>query len=231
MIKHLLPHHLSSGIRGNRESGLTLIELLVALVLLAFVSMMLTGGLRFSARAWEYSDSQLEKSERLLSVQRLLRSIISTARPRDRRSARRRRSATGVTEQDAFIGDPQIVKFIAQLPRHHGQGGLYRIAFEEIPGNQNTSNFLIRWRPMEAGFADIKDGETEEWTKTILLENVEKIKFEYFGKLNKAENESWAETWSDSRQLPVLVRLSVEFPKGDRRRWPALTVKLIATAP
>ncbi len=214
----------------SHESGLTLVELLVALTLLAILSVMLTGGLRFSARAWESSGSQLEDIERIQAVQRLLRRNLNSAQSSGR-SARRRRATPANSEQEVFVGSPESVEFYAQLPRHHAQGGLYRIVIDGVAGGGNTNILRIRWRPRETGFPDIAGGETEEWTETILFADIEGIKFEYFGKSDKNEKRAWTNSWTDSRKLPGLVRLSVEFPEGDRRRWPALTVKLISAAP
>lgn len=231
MIMFFFHNRPVPGARENRESGLTLIELLVALVLLALVSVMLSGGLRFSARAWEYSDSRLEKIERIQAVQHLLRSRLGSAQFSKNQTATERRSPPGPPGMEAFVGDFDHVEFIAKLPRHHGLGGLYRIAIDGVAGTRNTNNLRIRWRPAETGFTDIKDGQTEDWTETTLLEDIEGLKIEYFGKQDKAENEGWSDVWSDPRKLPSLVRLSVAFSSHDPRRWPVLTVKVISATP
>ncbi len=47
---------------GRRQAGFTLVELLVAMTLLAFLSITLFGGLRFGARSWEaVVDSSAER--------------------------------------------------------------------------------------------------------------------------------------------------------------------------
>ena len=57
----------------RRQAGFTLVELLVAMTLLAFLSVSLFGGLRFGARSWEaVVDSSAERDD-IASTQTFLR--------------------------------------------------------------------------------------------------------------------------------------------------------------
>jgi len=108
--------------RSRPESGMTLVELLVGLVLLSFLALMLTGSLRFSIRAWERTEVHMEASARIRLAQNLIRNYLSAARPvGGRRRTRRTKTAD---RAPFFAGGPDQVEFVAPLPAHLGAGGL-----------------------------------------------------------------------------------------------------------
>ena len=53
---------------SGRNAGFTLVELLVAITLLALVSAALFGGLRFGARAWESATSRIARCSKSTAV-------------------------------------------------------------------------------------------------------------------------------------------------------------------
>ena len=58
---------------GRRQAGFTLVELLVAMTLLAFLSLTLFGGLRFGARSWEVVVDSSAERDRIATTQTFLR--------------------------------------------------------------------------------------------------------------------------------------------------------------
>ena len=81
---------------------------------------------------------------------------------------------------------------------------------------------MIRWQLYRP---DRTPGETNELDgERVLLDELEAARFSYFGAAERRDVPAWAETWPEQAQLPSLIALEVEFPDGDRRRWPYFRV-------
>ena len=214
-----------SGPESSPESGMTLVELLVALVLLSFLALMLTGSLRFSIRAWERSEVQMGEVARIRLAQNLIRRYLSAARASKARTRTRRGKVAA--RPSVFTGGPDHVEFLAPLPAHLGHGGLYRIILDMAARPNGDSDLRIRWRPDQTGFeSKLGDGD-EEWRETILLSSIEDLTFSYFGAVDKKAEADWIGSWESALDTPTIVKLSVNFPDGDRRLWPELAVRLM----
>ena len=63
--------------RDTTDTGFTLVELLVATSVLALLSVVLFGGMRFGARAWEAGEASIERTGEVEAAQDLLRRTFS----------------------------------------------------------------------------------------------------------------------------------------------------------
>jgi general secretion pathway protein J len=194
------------------ERGFTLVELLVALTLLAMMTVMLFGGFRFGSRAWEASDASIDAADRIEAVQNLLRREIGEA------------ILSPLVESQSlpptFLGKGEEVFFLASLPAHQGSGGLYVFRLwhdrSRIPGK-----LRLEWRAYRPdGAAD--SGKAAG--TALLLEDISELSLSYHGRAAAGEVPRWTPIWTDAKRLPDLVRLEVRFPDGDRRYWPPLVV-------
>ena len=193
--------------RNDHAPGFTLVELLVATTLLALLSVMLFGGLRFGARAWEAGGESIERTGEVEAVQELLRRTLSEAATSD---------LTGAEPQDALAGAADRVSFIAPLPQHVGLGGFgrYRLGLDE------AGHLLLAWEPhrLERKLEDPLSGEP-----AVILQGVAALTIAYYGAERGGETPDWHDGWS-SGGLPKLIRVEVAFAKGDRRRWTELVI-------
>src|SRR5690242_3810902 len=98
--------------RTCRQDGYTLIELLVAMLLLGLVGLTITGGIQFGARVWEHSETNISDTEALDMTQGILREFLSVAVPN---------RAGGFAR---FDGQSRNVSFYAPAPRALTGGGL-----------------------------------------------------------------------------------------------------------
>jgi general secretion pathway protein J len=190
---------------SDRNGGFTLIELLVATTLLALLSVLLFGGLRFGARAWEAGGASMERSGEIEAVQDLLRRTLAEAAAPE----------PAGDKQPGFVGEAGRARFFAPMPRHIATGGLGRYALDL----DEAGHLLMSWEPrrperkLEAPIA----GEP-----SVILQNVESLKLEYYGAAGE-DGAGWRDSWS-SPALPLLVRVQVGFADGDGRRWPDLLI-------
>lgn len=199
--------------------GFTLIELLVALTLTGLLSVILFGGLRFGVRAWEAGGDHVDRVSRIEVVQSLLRRQLAQTRLPPLEA-----NASGAA---VFVGEPGRLFFVASLPAHHGIGGSYmfRLGDSEHDGRSDLTLAWRLYRPelLASDAPVLEDG-------TTLLEDITGIELSYFGAPDPERAPQWWAAWDGVNGAPQLVRVRVEFPPGDSRRWPDLIVRVIGSA-
>jgi general secretion pathway protein J len=199
-----------------RQEGFTLLELLVALVLLSLVSLTLAGGIRFGTRAWEAGarrgadtlDMQLAQG----AIRRFLGQAIPVALPEAELGRLR----------IAFEGRPDRVSFVASVPAEVG-GGLKAFTI----GVGNGGDLVLSRRAFDPQGPSFGGGNEE---RSVLLEGVSDASFAYFGPPRPDASPEWLPAWPVADALPRLVRISLDVPAGSVP-WPDLFVATEVTAP
>lgn len=196
------------------ERGFTLVELLVSLTLMALIAVVLSGGLRFGAAVWQAGDAQADRLSEMQAVQGFVRRHLGRAEPL-------RVSAAISKREIYFNGGPDSVRFVAILPAHLGTPGFHQLEIREVRGGTGQ-RLMLDMRLLQPG----QNGNpfTGEPRERALLEGIRSAEFAYFGTTQKDVPPSWQSQWDSADRLPSLVRLRVQFPKGDRRVWPELIV-------
>ena len=195
----------------RRSGGFTLVELLVAMTLLGLIFVALFGGLRFGTRTWEVGNERSEAFAEVEVMQSLLR----------RQLAQAVMLRTPKGDQSVFLGEGDRLGFAAPGPSQTGVGGLYLFEIFTEPSDENL-RLVLRWQIHRPDLEFPLDGEEGE--SRVLLENVEGLRFSYFGDTEKRKDVQWNDSWSDLDILPKLVSVEVALPSGDGRYWPNLIV-------
>ena len=216
-------HEFRSRNSAASRAGFTLLEMLVAVTLLALITALLTGSLRFGARVWETGEQAGEDS-RVAAVQRLIFQWLQEA------EQMRMPGADRDPLRGTFEGHPAALRFLGV---QHGiglPGGFYLGDLYLREGEDGRSALVLRHRPVRP----VAEGLMEIIPETggeerVFLENVAHIDFAYFGRENVTLAPAWLEDWSGRLDLPLMVRVRLRFAEGDRRQWPDLIVPL-ATA-
>jgi general secretion pathway protein J len=191
------------------QGGLTLLELLVAITLLALLLVVLFGGLFLASRSWDAGSRRAEAGDEIRLVNRIVQRMLQQIVP--------------VIAQDssgahlAFSGEPHAVTFTAPLPAQLGPGGLYVISLEFVPDRAGLSlrmSYRI-YRP--------DSGSAQEAATRILAEGIDKGAFSYYGSPDGQRPPTWVEHWDSALRMPQLVRLAVAAPD---RMWPVLTAEI-----
>jgi len=198
----------------RRQAGFTLVELLVAMTLLAFLSVSLFGGLRFGARSWEVVVDSSAERDNIASTQTFLRDRLGQLRI----------SGPGrlgdFNEDENFNGEPKRVEFIAPWLSALSLGGLYRFTlWHEDIGN---GRLMLHWRPAEAD-PDALEELGDLAGQRVLLDGVAEFGLSYFGAEDEDAEPEWLDQWDNPDAPPRLVRVQLAFAETGRV-WPVFIV-------
>ncbi len=195
------------------EAGFTLIEVLLATVLLASGLALAFATLRASTATVDRGETLAARSERMRAVQTFLRRRLASAVP----VAFATVPETG--DPLRFFGEPGRMRFVADLPDYLGRGGphLHDIAVVDGAGG-----------PMLAvSFATVVAGETFEEAQPRppepLVRDLAQARFRYRGLDADNVLGEWTDQWDVVDQLPLQVSIEIE---GDGSAWPPLVVAL-----
>jgi len=188
----------------RRDDGFTLLELLVALVVLGFILAGLSQGVRYGLRATDTQARTLAERSELDAVDRALRRLIEQMDP-------------GTARDGAGVqGSAGRLVFVSELPSASGlptRRADIALGVDGALGADGARRLVLRATPRPAGKPF---GPPPPPLETELLRDVDHIELSY---LARGPNSTWSSAWS-VKDLPFLVRLRVVFPKGDRRHWP-----------
>lgn len=191
------------------EAGLTLLELLVAMTLMALVAVVLLGGLRFGARVWEQSERHNIGGSEILLVQARLRHQIERAWPYFDTS-------DPANPHVAFDGRMDSLSFLAPSPEEPAPGGYAEIVLIAVV-EEGETRLVMRMRHQLA-----PDG-TEPREET-LMEGFADLRFSYFGSPGGERPPEWQDEWTHRKRLPDLLRIEGQFVPAKGGIWPELVV-------
>jgi prepilin-type N-terminal cleavage/methylation domain-containing protein len=193
----------------QRMSGMTLIEVLVALLLLSLLSTGILTAFRIGQKSYDQV-LRVDRGEwRSVVTQRFVRQILESAYPFE----------PDVGAQALGLeGGSDRLKVSAPATQGLGATGLERFEFVNVRRPDGLFDLRVFVRPDrngrgEAGRVDEGDHDGE-----TLIERARSVRWSYF---DAGDAGRWLDEWGEQR-LPALIRLSVAFPEGDSRQWPDL---------
>lgn len=184
------------------QQGFTLLETLVALVVLGLLMTGLVEALRLGVRTWQAQIRTLTINGDLDATDRTLRNVIA------------RLDAGGVSGQPpVFIGMPRAMTFRSTLPEGAVAMGTrdalvtltvsatHQLELQWVPNYRNPR------QPIPTGHA-------------TLLGDVERLEMSYWDDATS----SWQRQWS-GQAVPRLVRIRVVFVPASGRRGPDIVIR------
>ena len=196
--------------------GFTMIELMIALVLLALMSAVLFGSLNLAGRSSDAGTAKAEASSGMRLASEYLRTQLAAQHPQRMRK---------IQEFPLlFGGDADQLRYAAPLPGRVGLGGVwyYRLKLATVAGRQKPSLILERVIP-DISAPDRPDFADAE--HSVLADDVKELKLSYYGVNTGAgvdEAPTWRDQWDDPQLLPQLIRVDVTPEKGSA--WPPLVI-------
>lgn len=197
--------------RVLRQRGFTLLEILLALALLAFVMLGVWGALRGAARVTRSADAVMAQGEAVRTVQQFLRRYVSAAGPQpfvmaDGAAAR------------MFDGDATSMEYVAPLPMQSGHAGLY-IQTVSLQGEGAGMSLRLSYRPYtEQQAANVQPVEH------VLLTNLRGGKFEYLAAAAFGKPPAWRGDWQATNGLPLAVRIHLDPAWRTRVGFPDMVI-------
>jgi general secretion pathway protein J len=195
----------------REQAGFSLVEVLVALVLLGLLSMALFSSVRFGVTAWQRGGERSDQIHTSMLVQDLLRRLIGQAYPL------LLADGTGNGRVD-FAGTAASVDFLAPVPVALASGGRGRFKLASERRGHGVDLVLTTQPELAA------DEAVGKLSRKTLLASVDAAEFAYFGVAQAQSVAGWHDNWSGALSLPALVRLRVRFARSDPRLWPDLTI-------
>jgi general secretion pathway protein J len=192
----------------DRQSGFTLLELLVALVVLGFLVVGLTQGVRAGLTMWGAQTRRVGETGELDAGARALRVLLGGISVPPAGIVGR-----GNAGKTKLEGRSDSLAFVGDLPTGLGTTRRANITLELV-----QERLVLRWTPHRHELTTAPEPEPIE---TELIGGVAHLDFAYWGSPSADQPASWQAQW-DGSNIPELIRVRLAFGKGDRRRWPDL---------
>jgi general secretion pathway protein J len=197
-----------------RQRGFTLLELTIALTLLALLSAVLFGSLRLAGRSTDSGEAKVESAASMRLAQDFLRSNLEAQHPLRMRK---------INEWPIlFRGTRDELRYTADLPPRVAGGGIwyYRLAVR----SEDSRSPLI----LERLIPDLSADTVPEFAnadRSVLAENIAELTLAYYGRDADAAlsvEPTWRDHWDNAQQLPMMIRVDVRPKQGPP--WPTLYV-------
>ena len=195
----------------RRSSGFTLIEVLLATVLLAAGLALGFATVRAAGATAQRGEAIAERNERIRAVSEFLRRRIGGMQglmfELDPQSGESRR----------FAGEAESMRFVADLPDYLGRGGPHLHALGVA---RDGDGFAL-----QVDFRMVLAGETIEGSRARppepLADGLRSVEFAYRGPGKDGKPAPWLYEWEHPEALPAQVRVRIVDAQG---AWPDLVV-------
>jgi general secretion pathway protein J len=189
------------------QAGFTLLEMMVALVVLGFLMVGLSQGQRFGFVAWKHQADAIADHDQLDAVDRTLRQLLTQVELRGA-GTRGELNFTGTLPMAVALGTRRADMNL-RVDKDH------QLVLQWTPRSHETS-LLPPQKP----------------TSTVLMRGVQRMEIGYFsgGDPGSANAVAWNDE-SNATEAPKLLKLTLTFMPGDRRHWPPIVVSPATIGP
>lgn len=198
--------------------GFTLIEVMLAITLLALLLAGTFGAIRTTVRGMHSGEAAVDRTSRVRSAQEFLRRQISRILPLSYGE-----DTTGA--RIVFEGDGKSMRFVAAMPGYLSNGGPY-VQTLELTGGGAGGRQLMFSDEMLNGF-DLEKGKSADMQPVVLLDQIREGKFEYRTLDDNGDLTDWSDKWDDPTATPIMVRIHLSMTDKAQVTFPDLDVPLL----
>ncbi|GAB3348593.1 prepilin-type N-terminal cleavage/methylation domain-containing protein [Lysobacter tyrosinilyticus] len=195
-----------------KAAGFTLIEVLIATVLLAAGLTLAFATIGAATKTTQRGEAMAAHSERIRAVEGFLRRRLEAVRPIPFNFDQ----SSGSTQR--FLGERDRMRFVADLPDYLGRGGPYLHDFAIEDGGERITlalSMVLAGQTIE---------ETQPRPPEVLVEGLKSARFRYRSYAAEGGLDEWQEEWKNGEQLPLMVEITLTDGNGEE--WPPIVVAL-----
>jgi len=185
----------------RRDAGFTLLEIIVAVVVLGFVLAGLAQASHFGIHAWDVQARESARVAEMERTDRLLRQLTLEA------------VAPLASDDKPFLGREHNLEFITRLP-DQPQTDPVRRAKVAI-GVDDQHRLILRWQPFANAVSIKKLPDPEQ---IVLVEGVDHLDMRY--RQGVEDGGKWMPNWTDT-SIPALVQFSIVMV-NQNHLWPVI---------
>jgi general secretion pathway protein J len=195
----------------SRQRGFTLLEVMIALVILSMIKVATIAALRGFGNTKAAVTLITNRLDEVRVVSGFLRNSLGSAMPSRSGGTGAPTFGRAAPSATYFRGSSSEVVWVAPLIAGADLGGAFVMQLNYI-----DERVELRWHPYRPSM------EVFDWAEVeprVLLEDVEEFTIGYLGNYGG----EWLEEWLESPANPVAVRLNI---KSRNKYWPELVVRL-----
>jgi general secretion pathway protein J len=198
----------------SRQRGFTLVEVVIALTIVATLLVVMFGGLRAGLTAWQRGDARAEVLDRTRSITQIVTRTLGAAHPY------MTSAQGGEAPRLLFEGTPERVAFVTAAPPFPTAAP---IAFTAVALSQDAGpvpGLAVRQKPLPNG-----DPFDRGLQPALVDGTVSEIHFRYL----RESDQAWIENWdaAEEKALPLAVEITLTIVQAERSApQPPLIVSL-----
>jgi len=186
--------------KNKQSAGFTLIETVIALVLLSFITVIGYQGMVFGVEQWHKGHERMQFQYDYYQAIGWMRNKLGSAEqvlPFD-----------GDRDTYQFAGEEHEVEFVARFDRAR-QAGLY---VSRIYLDPRDNSLYVSYRLHHPDVA--LDPPESEVQRVKLLSEVTSLRISYYGRLSGSRQADWHTAWRRQNSLPQLLKFDFETVDG-----------------
>jgi len=185
-------------------SGFTLIEMVISLVLLSFITTIGYQGLVFGLDQWQRGHDKMQRQYDYHQAVGWMRDKLG--------SAENVRRIGGDNRSFLFDGTAQSVEFVARYDRTRSKGLYVNKVFLDADDHRLYVSYYLH-HPDVAG-----KRENIISQQVSLLTDISSVQFSYYGRKLGSKKTGWHSSWPEQPSLPRILRVDIETVDGIRHR-------------